>query len=136
MKQFIVALFAFASVLATPALATEVSPTKISGAVSVSTDEAKALFEDGAIFVDVRKDSDWDAGRIPGAYHIELNSEYNADALAEVAGKAETLVIYCNGSSCMRSSEACAMAVEWGFENVHYYRDGFPAWQVAGYPVE
>ena len=57
------------------------------------------------------------------------------DARTE-AGKDEAVVIYCNGEKCMRSSKACAQAVEWGFTNISYFRDGFPAWKAAGYPTE
>jgi rhodanese-related sulfurtransferase len=116
--------------------ASNVSPLTIDGATTVDPETAKDLFERGVRFVDVRKDADWEAGRIPGAYHLELKTVLNEQALSEVAGKNEELVIYCNGPSCMRSSEACAKAVGWGFTNIRYFREGFPAWRLAGYPVE
>jgi rhodanese-related sulfurtransferase len=50
--------------------------------------------------------------------------------------KDQEVVLYCNGTSCMRSSEASAKAVGWGFAKVHYYRLGFPDWKAAGFPVE
>ena len=53
-----------------------------------------------------------------------------------VAGKDEAVVMYCNGHNCMRSSKASAMAVGWGYSKIYYFRDGFPAWKDAGYPVE
>lgn len=122
--------------LALPALAGKVSPTSIDGAVTVDTATARSLFDQEVAFVDVRKDSDWDAGRIPGAIHLDIKSRYNADNLAGEVGKDEPVVFYCNGESCMRSSDASRMAVGWGFSKVHYYRDGFPAWKAAGNPVE
>lgn len=112
------------------------SPTTIDGARTVTTDEAYRLFKSGALFLDVRRDSDWDAGRIPGAAHLNLKTTFSEASLAEEAGKDEAIVIYCNGRKCMRSSQASIMAVGWGFNNIHYYRDGFPAWKQAGYPVE
>lgn len=118
------------------ATASTVSPETISGANSVSAAEAKALFDKGVLFVDVRKDADWDAGRIPGAEHLDIKSKFTAEALASLAAKNEEIVIYCNGPKCMRSSQACAKAVEWGFTNIHYFREGFPSWKSAGYPVE
>jgi rhodanese-related sulfurtransferase len=84
----------------------------------------------------VRKDSDWEAGRVPGAYHIELKKEFNESALLEVVGKSDAVVFYCNGSGCMRSSKASSMAADWGFKKVYYFRDGFPAWQAANLPIE
>jgi rhodanese-related sulfurtransferase len=119
-----------------PASAAEVSPEKIDGAVTIDTAKAKALFDQEVAFVDVRKDSDWDAGRIPGAIHLDIKGKFNEDSLSSEVKKDEPVVMYCNGSSCMRSSEATAMAVSWGYSKAHYYRDGFPAWKSAGNPVE
>lgn len=122
--------------LCMPAVAGEVSPQSIDGAVTLDTVEAKAMFDREVAFVDVRKDSDWDAGRIPGAIHLDIKSKFSEESLAGEIEKGESVVIYCNGASCMRSSDASAMAVGWGFTRVHYYRDGFPAWKAAGNPVE
>jgi len=108
----------------------------VSGANTIDTPKAKALFDQEVAFLDVRKDSDWDAGRIPGAIHIELKKKLNAESMAGEIGKNEPVVIYCNGPSCMRSSKATAKAVGWGYTKVYYYRDGFPAWKAASYPVE
>ena len=49
-----------------------VSPLTIEGATSIDTQKAKELFDKGALFVDVRSNKDWDAGRIPDALHLEL----------------------------------------------------------------
>ncbi len=116
--------------------ASDVSPMEVKGAKTVSSSEAKALFDEGVAFVDVRKNSDWEAGRIPDAIHIELKKVYSADTLGAEVSKDEKVVIYCNGEKCMRSSKAAQKAVEWGYSNVFYYRDGFPAWKAAGYSVE
>ncbi|MCB1740280.1 MAG: rhodanese-like domain-containing protein [Gammaproteobacteria bacterium] len=114
----------------------EESPTVVRGAVTVSAKEAKALFDQGVPFVDVRRDSDFEAGRIPGAVHLEINEAFNEATLLEVAAKSDKLVVYCNGPKCLRSSAACEQAVGWGFEHVLYFRDGFPTWKASGYPIE
>ena len=75
----------------------EVSPTSIAGATTVDTEAAHKLFKDGALFVDVRRDSDWDAGRVAGALHLNLKTNYSADSLGAELGKDEAVVIYCNG---------------------------------------
>ena len=111
-------------------------PLTIDGATTVTAAEAKALFDDGAIFVDPRGGADFDAGRIPEAYHLDINSDLTETALAEIAIKDDPLVFYCNGPKCGRSGAACAKAVEWGYTNVYYFRDGMPGWMAAGYPVE
>ena len=122
--------------LAAPVLAGDVSPEQVAGATTVDTAQARALFDKEVAFVDVRKDSDWDAGRIPGAIHLDLKGKFTEEGLSAEVKKDEPLVLYCNGSSCLRSSEASVMAVGWGFGKVHYYRDGFPAWKAGGNPVE
>ena len=139
MKQlsFVVFLIFAMGVIAGPsARATSVSPETVAGATTIDAARAKELFEKGVPFIDVRRDSDWDAGRIPGAEHLDLKSAFTEARLAETVGKADEVVIYCNGAKCMRSSEACAKAVSWGFGNVHYFRGGYPEWVAAGYPIE
>lgn len=118
------------------ALLAEKSPTEVAGATSVDAAAAKALFDKEVAFVDPRKPADWDAGRIPGAIHLDIKRSFNESALAEEVSKDEPVVFYCNGDDCMRSSKASAMAVSWGYSKVYYFRDGFPAWKAAGYPVE
>lgn len=135
MKQTQMIIVFMFSLLAIPALAAE-SPMSVAGAKTVDTEAAHQLFKSGALFIDVRRDSDWDAGRIVGAAHIELKKVYSAETLGAEAAKDEAIVIYCNGPKCPRSAAACEKAVAWGYSNVNYYRDGLPAWQMAGYPTE
>ena len=126
---------AFASLFAAASFAAT-SPESISGATTVDANAAKQLFDNGAAFVDVRKDSDWQAGRIPDAIHIELKKVLNEQSLGAEVKTGDEVVFYCNGVSCLRSSKASAKAVSWGYSKVYYFRDGFPAWKAAGYPVE
>jgi len=128
-------VFAVAVTVTAPVLAAE-SPMTIAGATTVDTAAAKALFDKEVLFIDVRKDSDWNAGRIPGAEHLELKKVFTAESMGAIVEKDQEVVIYCNGATCMRSSAASAKAVDWGFTKVYYYRDGFPAWKAAGNPVE
>ena len=117
--------------------AADISPMTVAGATTVTTAEAKALFDSEVLFVDVRKDSDWDAGRVPGAAHLDnKKGKFTEASLSAEMAKDEKVVIYCNGEKCPRSAKGCKQAVEWGFSKVYYYRDGMPAWKSAGYPVE
>ncbi len=113
-----------------------VSPEAVPGATTVDTAKAKVLFDTGVVFIDVRTDADWEAGRIPGAIHLELKHVYSAESLGTAVVKDQAVVMYCNGIQCPRSSEAATKAVAWGFTKVYYYRLGFPDWQAAGYLVE
>jgi rhodanese-related sulfurtransferase len=132
-------LFSFLALtlaLAPAAQADKVSPETVKGAITIDGAKAKAMFDKGVVFVDVRNDKDWNGGRIPGAVHLDLHKNFTADALAKHVKKDQEVVMYCNGPSCMRSSEASEKAVGWGFTKVYYYRLGFPDWKAAGYPVE
>jgi rhodanese-related sulfurtransferase len=121
-----------------PALAEEKpdSPATVAGAETINTAKAKELFDQEVLFVDVRKDSDWDAGRIPGAVHLDVNSALSDEALSEEIDKTDGVIFYCNGIKCQRSAKAAEEAVGWGYEHVYYYREGYPAWKNAGYPTE
>jgi rhodanese-related sulfurtransferase len=112
-----------------------VSPLEVAGATTVDAATAKALFDRGVPFVDVRGEGSWANGHIPHAVHLDLKGEFTEAALAQVGGREEEVVIYCMGPRCLLSSEACEQAVAWGFRNVYYFREGFPAWKAAGYPV-
>ncbi|MBO9475475.1 rhodanese-like domain-containing protein [Shimia sp. R10_1] len=114
----------------------EEAPAHIEGATTINVDEAYALFENNVVFVDVRKQSDFESGRIPGAIHLDVKSAFTPENLAKAVQPSDPVVIYCNGFSCLRSSEATAKAVAWGYTNVKYLREGFPSWDEAGFPVE
>ncbi|MDH5180966.1 MAG: rhodanese-like domain-containing protein [Gammaproteobacteria bacterium] len=114
----------------------KISPNTVSGAKTVNAQQAKKLFDQGVVFVDVRSDKDFAAGRIPDAIHIELKKVYSKNTLSEHVKPGQKVVIYCNGHSCLRSAKASEQAVSWGYKNVYYFRDGYPAWKKSGYPVE
>lgn len=136
MKYVTAAAMAVGLMLGAVAAQAKEAPMSVTGATTVDNAKAKAMFEKGVPFVDVRSDKDWGAGRIPGAVHLELNKAFSEGSLAKVAKKDQDVVIYCNGAECLRSSEASEKAVKWGFRKVHYYRDGYPSWKKAGNPTE
>ncbi len=113
-----------------------VSPMTIDGATTVDAVMAEALHRNGAIFIDVRGKASWDAGHIPGARHLDLKTRFTETGLTSLVKRNQKLVIYCAGPRCLLSSEACAKAVSWGFEQVFYFREGFPSWKASGYAVE
>jgi rhodanese-related sulfurtransferase len=108
----------------------------VAGATTVDNAAAKQLFDQGAVFVDLRKANAWDAGRVPGAVHLDFKDQFSKESLEKTAKKSDAVVFYCSGVKCPRSSAACEQALSWGYSKVYYYREGFPGWQKAGYPVE
>ncbi len=118
------------------------SPESVEGATTVDAAKAHELWEQRAVFIDVRKAGQFEAGRVPGAINLSYGPEitgeqpFNAAALESNVGKNDPVVIYCNDEGCDRSSWGSALALEWGWTKVYYFREGFPAWSKAGYPVE
>ena len=114
------------------------SPTEVAGATTVDVATAKTLFDRGITFVDVRGRSPYLSGHIPGAVNFtdELIPSSAETAFSKIVNKDQEVVIYCGGPTCNLSADACAAAVEWGYEKVYYFRDGYPGWEAAGYAVE
>jgi TolB-like protein/rhodanese-related sulfurtransferase/predicted Zn-dependent protease len=114
----------------------DVSPLSVPGARSIDVNEAKQLYDRGVVFVDVRDLSSRDLGYIPGSIFLDLELNFTGQALSDVIDRDEAVVIYCAGHRCLRSSKAVEKAVSWGFTNIYYFRRGFFAWKVAGYPFD
>ncbi|MDX2505984.1 MAG: rhodanese-like domain-containing protein [Gammaproteobacteria bacterium] len=135
--KYLITLF-FLPMLSTQMLfaGDKISPMSVNGSKAVTTEEAKKLFDDGVLFVDVRSSKAWNSGRISDAVLLDIKSNFTEQSLLAEAKKPDPVVIYCNGEDCLRSAKATEMAVGWGFTNLYYFRDGYPAWKNASYPVE
>jgi len=112
------------------------SPESVAGAETISTEQAYELFRAGVPFVDVRNPRQFARRHVPGAVHLNLGSDFNLRNLQAVVAKDEPFVLYCSGRKCSRSSNAADFAVEWGFTQVKYFRDGIVGWRDAGYPMD
>ena len=80
--------------------------------------------------VDVRGETEWAAGHVPGAVHIPLG--YLVDRRAEVP-RDRPVAVYCQSGG--RSAIAASLLRALGFERVVDVRGGFAAWRAQGYPV-
>ncbi|MBE9560731.1 MAG: rhodanese-like domain-containing protein [Proteobacteria bacterium] len=112
------------------------SPEDVDGAITTSLLEAKKLYDQGTVFIDVRNPRFYAKGHIPGAFHFDLKYNFDESKLDGVAKKDQPIVIYCSGAKCSRSSRASAKALSWGFSKVHYFRVGIVDWKKAGYAVD
>lgn len=83
-------------VFGTGALAQE-SPKEVAGATTVDAAQAKALFDRGATFIDVRGADLWRVGRIPGAKWLDWSSEFSEQNLTRAVATSDEVVIYCQG---------------------------------------
>jgi hydroxyacylglutathione hydrolase len=86
---------------------------------------------DGVEVIDVRAESEWEEGRIPGARHIFLGDLLEASENLPRDGK---LVLICQGGT--RSSIGASLLRARGFTNVINFTGGFTEWRNAGLPVE
>lgn len=123
----------FGTCLAHPVFADQVE--SINGAKTVDAFEALQLFEQGATFIDVRDQFEYQLGHIRSAVHLDLKREFNDLYLIETLDRNIPIVIYCNSAQCYRSAVATFLAVAWGYENVHYFKDGYYTWLALDLPV-
>jgi TolB-like protein len=72
---------------------------EVEGATTVDVSKAKALFDRGVPFVDVRDESYWKLGHIRGAVHLFFKTEFREVELAKIVSKDHDVVIYCGGST-------------------------------------
>lgn len=110
----------------------------LQGATVIDADQLKAWVDGGKkmVLVDSRIAAEYRAGHIPTAINIpEPQMERKRDRLPR--DRNAVLVFYCNGHpECKKSHDASKKAVAWGYRNVFWFRDGIPAWQARGFPVE
>lgn len=116
------------------------TPTpRASGAVVVAAplpadiDPAAAAvrWESGAVLLDVREPSEWNAGHVPGAEHIPLDEL--AARVDELPADTEILVICRSGNRSQQGRDILAAA---GVEQVTSVNGGVRAWRDAGLPYE
>lgn len=96
----------------------------------VDPERAAELIEAGGDVIDVRRPEEWDAGRIAGARHIEIN---------ELAGEAESIardrpVVFCCRSGS-RSALAAAAFRQAGWDAFNL-DGGLEAWVAAGLELD
>ncbi len=108
----------------------------IEGATKVDAAKAKALHDQGVVFVDVRDAIEFGLGHIPSAANLEMTTGLSDESLSQLVGRNDEVIFSCFGKYCPYSAYASAKAVKWGFTRVYYFAGGFPAWKDAGYPVE
>lgn len=71
---------------------------EVKGAKTLDVATAKALFDRGVPFVDVRFERDWKMGHIPGAICLYFNTVFSEAELSKIVSKDQDVVIYCSDS--------------------------------------
>ena len=83
--------------------------------------------------VDVREESEFAAGHIPGALHIG-KGVIERDIEQKVPDTSEEIVLYCGGG--FRSALAADNLQKMGYANVLSMDGGWRGWTEKGYPVQ
>jgi rhodanese-related sulfurtransferase len=96
----------------------------------LSPQQVAEMVEEGAQVVDVREDREWDAGRIAGSLHIELNE---LTGRAEEIERERTVVFVCRTGN--RSGMAADAFGQGGWD-AHNMAGGLVAWVEAGLSLE
>jgi rhodanese-related sulfurtransferase len=84
------------------------------------------------VVVDVREESEWARGHIPGAVYIG-KGVIERDIEQKVPDKNATLVLYCGGG--FRSALAADSLQKMGYKNAISMDGGWRGWTESGYPV-
>ena len=100
-----------------------------------TVDDVKARLDRGDKFtlVDVREESEYAAGHIPGAAHLS-KGVIERDVEQKYPDKNAPLVLYCGGG--FRSALSADNLQKMGYTNVISMDGGWKRWQELGYPTE
>jgi rhodanese-related sulfurtransferase len=83
--------------------------------------------------IDVREESEFAAGHLPGAVHIS-KGVIERDIETKVPDPSTELILYCGGG--FRSALSADNLQKMGYTNVISMDGGWRSWKEAGYPTE
>lgn len=100
-----------------------------------SVEEIHRRIENGDRFylIDVREESEWARGRIPGANWLG-KGVIERDIERAIPDPAEEIVLYCGGGH--RSALAADALQRMGYTNVWSMAEGIGGWFRAGFPLD
>jgi len=85
------------------------------------------------VLLDVREDSVWARGHLPGAIHLGKGI-IERDIESRVPDASTKLILYCGGG--FRSALAADNLKKMGYANVESMDGGWRGWLEAGYPTQ
>lgn len=97
--------------------------------------DVKKKLDAGEVFhlVDVREESEWAKGHLPGAEHLGKGI-IERDIEERIPDTSADIVLYCGGG--FRSALAAENLQKMGYSNVFSMDGGWRGWTDAGHPVE
>ncbi|PKO67437.1 MAG: sulfurtransferase [Betaproteobacteria bacterium HGW-Betaproteobacteria-16] len=100
----------------------------------VPLDAADAAIRDADVLIDVREESEFAAGHIPGAVHASRGMlEFKLSSTPALQSRDLKMVVYCKTSG--RAALAAQTMRDMGYLNVQSLAGGFDAWKAADKPV-
>ncbi len=105
----------------------------------ISTEEVKNSLDNPAIFIiDARADEAFNNGHISGALNVPYDrfTDFYDFLLVTIPMEATTVICYCWSPTCDFSDQLAQELRFMGYTNVLIYREGWDAWQEAGYSSE
>ena len=99
----------------------------------ISLEQAEERVKQGAVFVDVREDSEWQEGHAKGAIHL-ARGIIERDIIQAFPKKDTEFVLYCGGG--YRSILTAESIQKMGYTNVHSMIGGWRSWVDAKKPIE
>jgi rhodanese-related sulfurtransferase len=85
------------------------------------------------VLVDVREESEWAGGHLPGALHLGKGI-IERDIEAKVPDSAKKIILYCGGG--FRSALVADNLQKMGYSNVESMDGGWKGWVEAGNPTQ
>lgn len=113
------------------------SPEHIEGVQKVDAETLIEMYGStpDLVLVDSRISADRKQGYIEGSISLP-DTETDCATLARVAPATNSpLLFYCNGIRCGRSARAARIAIDCGYSDVYWYRNGIEAWRQKEYPL-
>ncbi len=97
-------------------------------------DQAELALREADAVIDVREESEYAAGHLPGAIHLSRGMlEFKLSSMPALAARDIKVVLYCKTSG-RAALAACAMK-DMGYLDVCSIAGGYDAWVAAGKPV-
>ena len=110
--------------------------------VELAPPQVKALFDQGALFIDARRTPVFEEGHVKGALSIPIWESGVDDKVAQVifhdrvqGNVATPIVVYCNGGDCEDSHMVGDKLGQAGFTAAYVYKDGWPDWTKNAWPT-
>ena len=91
------------------------------------------MYNENAVFLDVRESNEIKNGKIKDSKHLSLSALSNSiDNIKQFQDK--SVVVYCKAG--VRASTAANILIKNNFDNVYSLKGGFEAWLQENLPVE